>query len=370
METHVIAHPHHEASALIALTNRALLRDRGWREAFWVVGDEAPVERAVAALGRRADAPHGEEWELLMLDAQIVGGGRAKKTEDAETLARAGGFIYVIGSQFGGKTGPLDPKRHFVARFNESLVRAKRDRLVTELEVARPAFGLHRIVNDALAAARVEIVRRPAAVAEAMVEPAVARARDKGKGWGARLAAEDTPINVEGATFLGNGRLLLGLRYPVTADGHPILIELDGIDRLFSRGSGAVEVARIWILTDVGSRQEPRGVRELDQRGGLYHALTGTLEGEDPDSPIRQAIPSSGRAASEHHVFDLPLGPGPVVEVSARTIRRFDGSNVEGLAVGDDGGVWYARDADEIVLEHVPPDAVAPRPRAPKPPRR
>jgi hypothetical protein len=42
------------------------------------------------------------------------------KTEDAESVARHDGWVYVFGSHFGGKGGPLQPKRGFVARFREA----------------------------------------------------------------------------------------------------------------------------------------------------------------------------------------------------------------------------------------------------------
>ena len=38
-------------------------------------------------------------------------------------MDRHDGWIYVFGSQFGKKDGPLQPKRSFVARFREADVR-------------------------------------------------------------------------------------------------------------------------------------------------------------------------------------------------------------------------------------------------------
>ena len=58
------------------------------------------------------------------------------------------------------------------------------------------------------------------------------------------------PINVEGAAFRdgaeapkgGSPTLLLGLRFPVTAEGHPIVVEIEGIERLFKPGNRLPEV--------------------------------------------------------------------------------------------------------------------------------
>ena len=55
------------------------------------------------------------------------------------------------------------------------------------------------------------------------------------------MREDDYPINMVGAGFRESGSLLLGLRFPVAADGWPILIELDGIGRLFEPGDGLPE---------------------------------------------------------------------------------------------------------------------------------
>lgn len=50
------------------------------------------------------------------------------------------------------------------------------------------------------------------------------------------MLEDDYPINIEGTTFRVDGTPLLGLRFPVAADGRPILVEFDGIERLFESG--------------------------------------------------------------------------------------------------------------------------------------
>jgi hypothetical protein len=49
-----------------------------------------------------------------------------------------------------------------------------------------------------------------------------------------RVREGDWTINVEGAEFTADGTLLLGLRFPVAADGRPIVIRLRGVERLFA----------------------------------------------------------------------------------------------------------------------------------------
>jgi hypothetical protein len=45
-------HPHNEASAIAAIHDHSLLAAFEWDLAFWIVSDEKPARKAVAALGR------------------------------------------------------------------------------------------------------------------------------------------------------------------------------------------------------------------------------------------------------------------------------------------------------------------------------
>lgn len=346
MREHTIDHPHNEASALIAIHDRRLLERFGWDVAFWIVSDEAPAHEAIAALGRRRkkrDKKRGG-WEVVRLRIKSPRG--KKNTDDCEAMARAGAWIYVFGSQYGAKDGPLDAKRHFVARFNESLVEPDgKKRLGGKLEVARRPFVLHRIVNDALRKAEIDVIADGKHVRKAFIEET-----RKGAKHGKRLRKKDHPINVEGATFLPNGRLLLGLRYPVSEGGHPILVEVDGIDRLFERkGVKAACATRVWTLRNVGKRRAPSGIRELDQQGLTIHAITGGVERSPEDSEILRDHPEGQRARCEHWVFDVP--EDDAVRLKAKRVRRFSRkSNVEGFALFEDGCVWYAHDDNRIRL--------------------
>lgn len=60
--------------------------------------------------------------------------------------------------------------------------------------------------------------------------------------WAWRLAHDDSPVNIEGASFTSDGRLLLGLRVPVSREGHALVVEVEHADRLFdpfARHAGA-----------------------------------------------------------------------------------------------------------------------------------
>jgi len=341
----VIDHPHNEASALLAIANRALLAERGWEMGFWTVSDERPAHEAVAALGLKKNG----EWEVAPLKATCIGDPSGRNTEDCETLARAGGWIYVFGSHFGPKEGPLEPTRHFAARFNESLVDGKRKKLRGEMEVVRKPFRLHRLINDALRDAEIEILQVGDAGREAFIEVAKKKAEKKGKSYSKKLGDHDSPLNIEGSTFLADGRLLLGLRYPVTVEGNPLLIEIDGIDRLFA--GAEPEVVSIWILENIGGRKGPAGVRELDQRDGIVHVVTGNLDSKIGESELLAQVPNGDKAVNEHHSIAPLAGSDRIKRVKCKKIRTFDKSaNVEGLAVLEDGTTWYAHDDEKIRL--------------------
>jgi len=71
--------------------------------------DEGKIEDCVAAIGHPLGSPEGEGWEIERLHASVD--GNAGKTEDAEaiTLDEDTGYVYILGSHFGGKAGPCSP---------------------------------------------------------------------------------------------------------------------------------------------------------------------------------------------------------------------------------------------------------------------
>jgi streptogramin lyase len=67
---------------------------------------------------------------------------------------------------------------------------------------------------------------------------------------------------------------------------------------------------------------------------------------------VRAATPASRMAApNEHVVIRVPKARRKVVHVKAKRVRKLPkGSNAEGLAVQDDGTVWYVHDDEPIRL--------------------
>ncbi|HEY0698659.1 MAG TPA: hypothetical protein VGD43_12720, partial [Micromonospora sp.] len=222
-----------EASDLLPVRSAAVLAAHGARRAFWTVLDEGPVERCLALLVQRGDGG----WTAHHVDADA--GRENGRTEDGEALARHDGWVYVFGSHFGSKRGPLRPRRAFVARFREDDAAgapAPPAAPVTQpvrLEVVRNQFRLHRAVNDALAAAALSPLPPGERVRDRFISATVARGTARAKSWTHRLVDGDLPVNVEAAVFTPAGTTLLGLRFPVTGAGEPILVEVAGVAEMF-----------------------------------------------------------------------------------------------------------------------------------------
>ena len=340
-----------EASGLLTLENDALLEAHGWELAFWAVLDEGRVEDCVAVIGRERGAPIGEGWRIERLNARLK--NDPGKTEDAESVARHDGWVYVFGSHFGSKDGPLQPKRGFVARFGEDDVEHVTDGPAVEMEVSRKSFAIHRIVNDAFKAGGPDLVPLGRESEEAFIRKTIERGEDKGKAWSGLVREGDYPINVEGAAFLADGTLLLGLRFPVSAEGLPILVGLEGIERLFGPGDGLPGVTGFWIVDAAGRGGTMAGVRDLsisgDGDGEEIHLVTGNIDSRDKGSVLLRDYQGAAETVATHFRCALPDGRtgGALV---AEFVREFPAlPRVEGIAIADDEHFFYVTDEDEGV---------------------
>ncbi len=339
-------HPN-EASGLLMVENDALLRAHGWELALWAVLDEGEIEDCVAILGHKRGAEISEGWEIERLHAVLA---NDVKTEDAESAARHDGWAYVFGSHFGSKSGPLQPKRGFVARFRETDVEDATHGPAVEMEVFRESFALHRLVYDALKASGLETIPLGPETYGAFIEETRHRGAEKKKKWAGLVRDDDLPINFEGAAFRADGSLLLGLRFPVAADGRPILVELSGIDRLFESGSGMPEVEGFWIVDAVGRNGDIAGVRDLALTGDEeLHLVTGNVDSRDKQSVLMQDYPGGRDTVATHFRCTLPPDEHSG-SLDAEFVREFpDLPRVEGIAITGDGRFFYVTDEDEGV---------------------
>ncbi|HEV2843805.1 MAG TPA: hypothetical protein VG477_03085 [Thermoanaerobaculia bacterium] len=344
----VIDHPSGEASGLLTIENPSVLEAQGWETGFWICGDEQPVDKALGAIGRKGGLLSRDGWELCHVPGAFA--TSKKKTEDCEAMARRGSWIYIFGSHFGTKSGSLQSRRHFVARFDESKIQGSLEKAEIPIEIARGGFRLHRLINDAFQASGLKLLE-PGEETRQSIEQTIKKGKKKGKRWARRIQEEDYPVNIEGATFRDSGALLLGLRYPVTRDGHPILVEIDDVDKLFLSSSLNPIIHHLWILENLGSPEKPRGIRGLELFEGQYHVITGTIDSTPEESVALHDHPEGDRAPSRHHRFTLPevrLWSG--VQAELVDPLKEVGKRVEGLSVDDDGTFRYVIDDEKIRL--------------------
>ena len=336
-------HPN-EASDLLPLTSERLLKTRGWDTAFLTVLDEGYVENCMAVIGhRRGRGGSDDDWEIEKPRFRVD--ANAGKTEDAEACVSRDGWIYVIGSHYGSKSGPLEKKRAFLARFREDALTAEPGEPSAEMEVAMNRFRLHRAVNDALRAFGPPLL----ATGPTMHERFIRNTREEaGKRASQRILLSDVPINIEGAAFADDGSLLLGLRFPVSAEGHPILAEIAGVAAMIEDEQAAPVVRRFWVVDGAGTKRKPAGVRAMHRRDGDLHLIAGNLDALDKDSVLLHDHPEGGKASSGHYRLKLPRGHAGGT-VPAELVQAFSRTNVEGLASDRRRQFFYVTDEDDRV---------------------
>jgi hypothetical protein len=352
-ETELRLVPGH-ASDLCPLLAPEVLTRHGWDRAFVTVLDEAPVEDAIVVLGHGAGSHPGEDWHAIKVRAKAT---RAKgRTEDAEACALHDGWVHLRGSQFGAEQGPLEARRSWIARVREGDLAKAAGRRRLRIEVARLRFGIHRAVNDALAASQTDLVALGPATREAYIDATIALGAKKGKRWSGRVRSSDHPIGVGGADFRSDGRLLLGLRYPVSGQGHPMLVELDDVDTLYRERGSVPTCTNVWVLEDMGSAEQPVAVHALRGEGSdRFNAVVGDLDGPGKGATILADHPEGADVVSMHVSFELPLVAAGG-SVATERVRDFvEGSGVEGVAMSGDGNAHYLVDADgHAALRTVP----------------
>lgn len=329
-------HPN-EASDLTPVP-AALVPD-GFDQAYVTVLDEAAADEGVAVLLHARDARPDGGWEArrLHLDA----GREAGKTEDAEACAFHDGDLWLAGSHFGSKTGPLQAKRAWFATVDGGDVRRAIDGETVPVRVGRNRFKLHRALNDALLELPFDTRPLGPKAKAALVDATIKKGDKEQKKWAGLVRDGDLPLNIEGMTSLPDGRVLLGLRHPVTYDGRPIVAAIE--DPL-----GEPRFADAWVLDGPTDQEHPLGVRGLTTCDGVLHAIVGSLDAMGKDSVLVEDHAVAGAAHCEH--WSCPVPSGPSGHVTVDVVRTFpDEKSVEGVSVGPAGDVLYVVDEDHRV---------------------
>ncbi|HVL99414.1 MAG TPA: hypothetical protein VM324_09010 [Egibacteraceae bacterium] len=333
-----------EASGLLRIHDPELLAGAGWDRGFWSVLDEVDVAECVAMIGHRAGAPLDQGWQARKVRLERYGSGG--KADDAEALAFHEGSVYLFGSHHGGKEGPIRAREQWVARFRERDVDVRgRGATRAPAEVVNNGFRLHRLLNDALRSCGTQLVELRDASRRAFVAATVAGL--EGTAEHGRVCEGDWTVNIEGAEVTGDGLLLLGLRFPVAADGRPLLVALEGWTRMFD-GGGWPEVAGVWPLDAIGRQGSLAGVRDLCLLGDELHVVTGNLDSAGKGSVILDDYPEGKQTVNTHFAGSLAAvrsGDG-----TCSAIREFpDHPRIEGIAADEQGRFFYVSDEDDAV---------------------
>lgn len=331
----------YEASDLLAVQNRGILEARGWDIGFWTISDEKEIQKNLAMIGHEKGAPLGKNWHV---EPVAVRAASKAKTDDAEILCRQGDWIYIIGSHFGKKGGPLKASRQFFARFSESGVEIEAGQCSVSVDIYKDEFFLHRLINDSLAAMRPEVIESTEAERTKFITDAQREGMEEKEKWVHRIKNDDWPLNIEGGDFLPNGVLLLGLRYPVSREGHPLLVEIEHIDGLFSASSELPRISGVRIIENVGKKEQLTGIRSLRCRENMFHIITGSIDSRPEVSLLLQVHPDGEDADCAHYVVTLPSDGGKYIQ--ATSVRTFEKTqNIEGIGFDTDGHVFYIKDA-------------------------
>ncbi|MEQ8822429.1 MAG: hypothetical protein RLY93_19515 [Sumerlaeia bacterium] len=310
--------------------------------------DEGPVQRCLGLLGHKAGKKPHKGWKVKRLK---TAGNDLPKTEDGEVLTRDGDAIVVLGSHYGSKNGPLEPVRHYAARLREDELEGKIHSNRPAIQAARNDFAFHRAFNDAIRRTDLALLKPGYWMVKKLLAKTQKQAVDNEEPWMNRLRSGDYPLNIEGAAILPGGELLLGLRYPITRDGHPVIVRCRSVEDFFSPTPPNFHIEGFHVLPHVGGPQAPAGIRAMQWReDGTLHVLTGNLDSKQEKSVLLRDHPHGGEAPCEHWVVAASDFDHKTREWPSHRLRVFhDDDYVEGLAPDDEGRWHYVSDRDDHV---------------------
>ncbi len=364
-----------EASSLLAVCSPDLLSQLNTSQAWWIAHDEAGLDSLVSVVysergtGRLAD----ESWQVTTLHLGDIDDNPI--LTDAEALAHSDGHVFVFGSSFIGPNGRQDKRRSFIARFAEHDVvcsqrlkdsdsakgdstkrRRKKDKRKSATRLAAPVSVLDldshltRAINATINAQGVQLLKPHTRVARQMKKSIKA---------GAGLQPDMQPVNIEGACFVRDD-LILGLRWPVTLDGQPLVVRL--------AGARSVLLSATWSAKDLtecltvvfpvdagGSPKRPVGVRGMSvdpgESGETIHLVTGPTDRDRAADKVRAAPYQHLRT----HLANTKTGL-----LQTEQLQTFEGfRKVEAVAPlspthtdpnHDPGWIYALDDEDAIVL--------------------
>ena len=334
-----------EASGLQRVSSPELLERYGWDLGLWSVLDEVDASECIVLLGHKMGAPMHEGWSSRRLRAERV--GHDGPVQDAEAVADWDGWVYVFGSHHGHKAGPIRRKVQWVARFQEAAVTGGvEDEPTVPLTVVHTDLQVHRLLNDALLASDLDLMPMTDAMNTEFIDATIAKL--EGTAAEGRVRPGDWTVNIEGADFTDDGALLLGLRFPIGADGSPLIVQLSDWDGLFEDPLRLPTVDAIWQVDAIGRNGSLAGVRDLCTVGDALHVVTGDLDSAGKGSIIRKEYSGGAETVSTHVSTQLSGTNGG--RVKATFVREFaDNPRIEGVAADQGGRFFYVSDEDDSV---------------------
>lgn len=346
-----------EASALLPVHSPRLLAALGTDQAWWIVHDEAGLTNMVSIVRKMDGASKDPDRRWSIVPVSLFAAGEPEAVTDGEALAYADGMVFTFGSAFVNRRGGLDSRRSFVARFAEDDVEVGPLELSSgEVRISAPAqvlaleTELVGRLNIALEASSIEVMKlaRKAAnkLARSVESASPGGWSDQADGWHSSKADRSTgnmqPMNIEGAAIIGQD-VLLGLRWPVSVKGRPLVAILRGgrealITSEWSRRRLFDCPISFRVIDGAGSPKRPAGVRAMSETDGELHVVCGPTERDLAATEVRGA-------KLQHLEVDLPT-------FRATEIRSFEGfRKVEALAPGRDKPRWlYALDDEDAVV--------------------
>jgi len=148
------------------------------------------------------------------------------------------------------------------------------------------------------------------------------------------------------------------LRFPVADDGRPILVELEGIERVFEPGDQLPKARVIWVIDAIGPCGDMAGMRDLTIVGDEVHLITGNVDGRGEESPLIEDYDRHNRVVTAHFRCTLPPETQPS-SVEATCVRSFPGvTRLEGIATTG-SRFFYSVDDEEcipLLFTHLPAD--------------
>lgn len=310
-----------EASSLAPVVSPDLLKKLGAEAACWVVHDEHSIQTAVSILSVRKDT--------FTVTPVHLDTGRPTRTADAESVYVYDGRVTVVGSAFVGRKGTIDPRRAFIATFEENEIRlnrsGKRQRAAGFATVTMLGLELTAAANACLERAGTEITP-PSKVARKAAKKA-------GLPGG-------VPINIEGTSVDADGVVTLGLRSPVAKSGDPILLRLDGD---LQDGVRSVQDGMVGVLQIGADPKEPVGVRDLAVLDGRTHMILAHADSTMIADPTRRA--------PARHVSVDSSGGDLVIHRDFGNRRRVEGlARPAGVDQLRSDGWWYVIDDEKSVV--------------------